>query len=165
MKLKNLVKGLVLFVVVFQISVNIGICQSSKDAIKALNKIEFLTKRGCSVLEYIQAVKDAEFEVSQLKSVPEKIEAVLTHYRMAALVWTFPMFRGMSSILANNNDKWIGKIPLEITHKELAQRLLADYPRIAETWQYKYTKGGSIDRDEAVKIIWEEASLALQKIR
>lgn len=131
--------------------------QSSKDAFRALKKLEAKIQTGISYKEYGPALGDAKFEVNLFSESPEAkekprlkeiINKTMNHYEEAGMVWRY-QFAGRSLPYC--------MVPSE--DSALIQQILRSYPLTRS----KVDSMGRLSYIDALKAIWQEASEELKK--
>jgi len=149
---------LFLLVLWFPLTVN---AQSSKDAYKALKKLEAKIQTGISYKEYGPALGDTKFEVNMFSESAEAKEKprlkeifnkTIGHYEEAGTVWRYRFAgRGVPNCMVPSDQGG--------DDSALIQQILRSYP----STRSKIDSMGRLWYEDALKAIWQEASEELKK--
>jgi len=156
-------------ILVVLLNMDISFAQSTKEAIRSLQKLQAKTEVGISYRDYVSVLGDAKFEVNlflqsrQAKNdkLADSIMQAMEHYQMAKTVWQVKidkMYLGRlpsvsNFIFVDNEDD-----------KELIDlnSLFRRYPNIKNEIR-KGPMGRDIHIETAIQIIWAEANKELKK--
>jgi hypothetical protein len=144
-------------------------CQSSKDAIRSLKKLQAKVEVGTSYKDYWAALGDTKFDVEEFLASPEakdkpelanSIRKTLGHYVYAKAIWDLKI-SGVSSITTNISFYSGPSIELRKT----VEILLKDYPQLKDIARVGKYSGGNpcITIDEVIRFIWKESKEELNK--
>jgi hypothetical protein len=139
--------------------------QSSKEAYRALKKLEAKIQAGISYKDYGSVLGDAKLEVNlfsesaEAKEKPklkEIFNKTMGYYEEAGNVWNCKFaHRGYAYQMVPSN--------LGGTDSDLINQILRSYPKARFKISSDGLMAGCLPYNDAIKIIWQEASDELKK--